>query len=277
MTTKSRHGSATERTAPPAFRRVLAGIDRSHVDAETARQAAVLAGPSQLRLVSVYCHVGTGLSAQATMTKEHAQDALDAAAEAVRGMSPEVQTEAVFGDDAVEPLLDASHEHDLVVVGSHGHHRAGGIMLGSVATNLAHRLTVPLVVARQADESFPGHVMLATDGSDSAHAAARLAARIAAQHMSTVTLVHVDGGHDRGRGRGVADDAALLFQELGVEPVTVYGKGDPAEAITNVAKREGASLLVVGARGLTGVKAFGSVSERVVHTAPCSVLVARHP
>ena len=34
-------------------------------------------------------------------------------------------------------------------------------------------------------------------------------------------------------------------------------------------------LLVVGSRGLRGLRALGSVSERVAHQAPCSVLVLR--
>jgi nucleotide-binding universal stress UspA family protein len=34
-------------------------------------------------------------------------------------------------------------------------------------------------------------------------------------------------------------------------------------------------LLVVGSRGLRGLKALGSVSERVAHRADCSVLIVR--
>lgn len=39
--------------------------------------------------------------------------------------------------------------------------------------------------------------------------------------------------------------------------------------------RQVAHLAVVGSRGLHGVKALGSVSERVAHDAACSVLVVR--
>lgn len=35
------------------------------------------------------------------------------------------------------------------------------------------------------------------------------------------------------------------------------------------------SLIVLGSRGLHGIRALGSVSERVAHRAPCSVLVVR--
>jgi len=36
-------------------------------------------------------------------------------------------------------------------------------------------------------------------------------------------------------------------------------------------------LIVMGARGLKGTKALGSVSERVAHKAASSVLVVRSP
>jgi nucleotide-binding universal stress UspA family protein len=42
----------------------------------------------------------------------------------------------------------------------------------------------------------------------------------------------------------------------------------------NVAS-EAAGLVVVGSRGLRGVRALGSLSERLAHEARCSVLVVR--
>ena len=41
------------------------------------------------------------------------------------------------------------------------------------------------------------------------------------------------------------------------------------------AESETADLVVVGGRGLQGLKALGSVSERIAHQASCSVLVVR--
>jgi nucleotide-binding universal stress UspA family protein len=38
---------------------------------------------------------------------------------------------------------------------------------------------------------------------------------------------------------------------------------------------ESADLVVVGSRGLRGLKSLGSVSERIAHRASCSVLVVR--
>lgn len=277
MPTTSQHSSTRERTDEPAFRSVLCGIERSRSDAETARQAAVLAEPGSLQLVCAWYDVGTGLASQATITEASAKTALAKARHVAELACHRVDARAVLREDPIGAVLDEAPQHDLVVVGDHGVHRPAGITLGSLATNLAHRLTVPLVVARPAERTFPSHVLVASDGSGSAHTAVRLAARVARQHGATMTLVHVEGESDAHRRRGLAEDAAKLFEELDVEPVTVYERGDPAEAIVRTAEGLEASLVVVGARGLSGVKALGSVSERVAHEAPCSVLVARHP
>ena len=47
----------------------------------------------------------------------------------------------------------------------------------------------------------------------------------------------------------------------------------PVPALLHAA--EAADLLVVGSRGVTRLRALGSVSERVAHHAPCSLLVVR--
>ena len=43
--------------------------------------------------------------------------------------------------------------------------------------------------------------------------------------------------------------------------------------LTKAAEEKEPSLIVCGRRGLRGLKALGSVSERVVHRAGCSVLL----
>jgi nucleotide-binding universal stress UspA family protein len=58
---------------------------------------------------------------------------------------------------------------------------------------------------------------------------------------------------------------------------TVESHGDPADALVNAAKEEGADLIVVGTRGLNFAEraVLGSISTKVVHHAHCDVLVVR--
>jgi nucleotide-binding universal stress UspA family protein len=71
--------------------------------------------------------------------------------------------------------------------------------------------------------------------------------------------------------------AEELAQDHGV-PVEIFARqGDPADAILDVAEEEGADVIVVGNKGMTGAKRFllGSVPNKVSHHAPCSVLIIR--
>ncbi len=53
--------------------------------------------------------------------------------------------------------------------------------------------------------------------------------------------------------------------------------GDPAQEIIRLTNIYHADLIIIGSRGLTGVKRIlqGSVSSQVVEDAPCSVLVVK--
>ncbi len=72
-------------------------------------------------------------------------------------------------------------------------------------------------------------------------------------------------------------EAAEQIGEAGVEVHTSAREGDPADAILDVAEEEGADLIIVGNRGMTGAKRFllGSVPNKVSHHAPCSVMIIR--
>ena len=69
----------------------------------------------------------------------------------------------------------------------------------------------------------------------------------------------------------------------GIDPARVRSRAPFAEVVDErpvdalVAAAADADLLVVGSRGLHGLRALGSVSERVAHRAGCSVLVVRPP
>lgn len=71
--------------------------------------------------------------------------------------------------------------------------------------------------------------------------------------------------------------AAERAQEQGVKAETYASESDPAEAILEVANQVNADLIVVGNRGLSGIRRFllGSVSTKVSAHAPCSVLIVR--
>ena len=73
---------------------------------------------------------------------------------------------------------------------------------------------------------------------------------------------------------GDAEDEA---KAAGVEVQTFSRRGDPSDAILDVAEEENADLIIVGNKRMTGAKRFllGSEPNKVSHHAPCSVLIIR--
>jgi nucleotide-binding universal stress UspA family protein len=74
------------------------------------------------------------------------------------------------------------------------------------------------------------------------------------------------------------DAAQAAVVKQGVRCTSEIVEDIPGFAIAAAAKRTNADLIVMGSRGLTGLKhvLLGSVAERTVRTAPCPVLTTKH-
>lgn len=260
-----------------AFPAILCAVDGSRAAGEAARQAIALCGPgASLSFVAVFHARGTGLAAQAELSEGRASAALEGASGLARRAGIDASTELRTGAPVSDLLLERAGEHDLLVLGHHGGSRLGGIMLGSTATQIAHRAETPVLVARHGSDGadFPRRVLVATDGSPGSWAAARTATRVAEARDSALRLVYVPDGMHPERYREVLKQSAMIEETTGAPPTVTDTPGQVAGQICEAASADDSSLIVIGRRGLSGVKALGSVSERVVHGAPCSVLVA---
>jgi nucleotide-binding universal stress UspA family protein len=82
-------------------------------------------------------------------------------------------------------------------------------------------------------------------------------------------------------GRRVAEEGVRIAQSAGLDadPVAVKATGSVWKAIVETADRHDAATIVMGSRGLTGVRSMllGSVSNGVVHHAERPALVIRRP
>jgi nucleotide-binding universal stress UspA family protein len=262
--------------APNPFADVLCAVDGSRGSAEAVRQAIALAAPgASLSFIAVHHAVGTGLAAQAALSEQRAREALEKAALLARQAGVHASTELRAGARASDVLMAEGAKHDLLVIGCYGGSRIGGIMLGNVATRIAHRSDRPLLVARRTvdDSDFPQGILLATDGSAGSWAAARIATQVAKARRSELRVAHIPTGAHPERRREVVKQLAMIERATGDAAEVSETPGQPAERIAEAARAHLSSLIVIGRRGLKGLKALGSVSERVVHRAPCSVLV----
>jgi nucleotide-binding universal stress UspA family protein len=149
-----------------------------------------------------------------------------------------------------------------------------------------------------------GPTLIAFDGSAAAHQAVAAAAALlkpratlvltvwetALAHAATATHPDVAMtpavepsavlGFDealRGHAERVANDGAELARSLGLdaEALAMTDVGDVARTIAEVAREHKAATIVVGSRGLSGLRARfeGSTSRGVVKHAPCPVVV----
>jgi nucleotide-binding universal stress UspA family protein len=71
------------------------------------------------------------------------------------------------------------------------------------------------------------------------------------------------------------DGLSQIVKQRGLETIVHAATGDPAEAIVQIAEQVGADLIVVGTKGMKGMRrVLGSVPNSVAHSAHCSVLIA---
>ena len=190
------------------------------------------------------------------------------------------------GGSAAHVLCERSRTADMVVVGCRGHSELPGLLLGSVAWQVAGHAFGRVVVVRgewRPVNAPPGPVVVGADGSAGAQAAVAFAFEEAA--LRDVPLVAVcaltDTSGRLGEGHQVEEDFEhLMACEAKERPdVTVVRRilaGTPRVALLTASA--GAQMLVVGSRGRDGIEdmTLGSVAQAVLHHAPCPVGVV-HP
>ena len=153
---------------------------------------------------------------------------------------------------------------------------------------------------------FPTRILLATDGSREAELAARSAAELSQKTDSKLHVVHAFGIAPVGppvypeatelqseefeaeseQRQRISERRAREVLETEVQKVRSFGgtvaqghliEGRVAPEIVGLAEEIGAGLIVMGSRGLGGIRRalMGSVSDSVMRHAHCPVLVVR--
>ena len=136
-------------------------------------------------------------------------------------------------------------------------------------------------------------IVVGTDGSETAKQAVSEAVRLA---KALSAPVHVVSAYQpmHARVSGAPEGAAKVWQPLpddeverilaeavagvrmaGLEVTSHAVRKDPADALIAVADEVGASMIVVGSKGMHGARrlALGNVPNKVSHHARCNVLI----
>jgi nucleotide-binding universal stress UspA family protein len=202
-------------------------------------------------------------------------------------MGPAEVRPLLISDQPTAALCELSRDARLVALGARGLGGVAGQLLGSVSWQVAAHAACPVVVVRghwrSAAGYAPGPVAVGIDGSAVAHAALALGLEEAALRrvplLAVCALADAPASLGAGRRLQEAFDRAVTECEKKHPDVSVLRQvahGGPRSALLAAAR--GAQLLVVGSRGRGGIQGMllGSVSQAVLHHAPCPVAVV-HP
>ncbi len=237
--------------------------------------AANLAGPNgHLTLLAVTAESGTGAYGMAAISPKRAELALSNARRIAHDAGVPCNTVVDPGSPPVGVILARARDHDLLVIGAPATSWLGGMLLGGVATIALSEFTTPMLVVRRSFTSLRGReILVASDGEDGSDRLVELAGRLAQSHGAHVTLVNAPGVESKSNARTIQAQASTLKLAAPDAGEPLIEPGKPWDVILDAAEHKKAALVVIGSRRLSGLRALGSVSRRVVHDAPCSVLV----
>ncbi len=273
--------SAAEHEGPTApatgvFTNILCAVDGTHTSTAAVRLAAGLAGPGgHLTLLAVTAVSGSGPYATAAISPSRVTSLLSAAKRIAEEAGVSSTTVVDPGGPPVEVILERASHHDLLAIGAPVTSLLGGMLIGGVAAGALKQFTTPLLIVRGSSTgSLRGsRILLASDGNEDSDRIVELAGRLGLSLDAHVTLLHAVGRESQVSHRSIEAQTRTLKTVLPEASDARVEPGNASEVIVNAATSTGAAMIVMGSRRLKGLRALGSVSRRVAHDAPCSVLL----
>lgn len=286
------------------YDRILLPTDGSDVAESAAEAAVALARRFDADLHAIHVLEPDALP---TEVRDEADEGLVARGERATAAVAELAADA--GLDATTAVLDEeesvhrtileyaeAHDVDCIVIGTHGRTGFDRVVLGSVAERTLRESPVPVVTVHGegAFDSAIDAVLIPTDDSDPARAAADHAVEVAASTGAALHVVHVVETSALGSAAsaGAVLDSLEAAGERAIETVidraeaadvsTVEAavlSGSPYRAIVEYADDHEVDCIVLGTHGRTGLDRYliGSVAERVVRLAGVPVIVVPTP
>jgi nucleotide-binding universal stress UspA family protein len=208
------------------------------------------------------------------------QEVLDERVERIGELGGSVaQTHIREGETAAEIVTLAEElEVGLIAIGSRGRGGLRRALMGNVADSVVRHAHCPVTVVRAQAVEFPTKILVATDRSREAKLAATTAADLAKSTNSELHVVHVGFEQSRDEAQKELEEEVDMIRESGAKDIQAHLEfGRPDTAIIDLAEELGAGLIVMGSRGLGGVRRalLGSISDSVVRHAHCPVMVVR--
>jgi nucleotide-binding universal stress UspA family protein len=236
--------------------------------------------------------------------EKRATDIVNSVKDLLKSAGLNIATSVCWGKPAEQIIAEArKREADLLIIGAKGMTDSVRFPIGSVAQKVMKYTNTNVLIARERNPKIK-RILIALDGSEHANTAAGFLAQLplpSQTHIFPVTVVqsHMEAivktptlnletnqhileelkATEEEVGRKLLDANSEIFRKKGYKVTPLLLRGEPAEEILNAAETLNPELIIIGARGLTGIEAFflGSVSQRVARFSKYSVLIVREP
>ena len=224
----------------------------------------------------------------------------------------QIDTLLLAGDPSEEIVKYAAETTpNLILMGAQGLRATLGILLGGVAQQVVEYACCPVLVVRSPYKELK-QVLLVTDGSSHSDSAVRHLKECPLPDGVNIEVMHVlpppvtpemlvrswpvgmdvippipssdieeklekQAELEEQQGKEILERSISLLSQMGFEASPILKNGDAATEIINYSKERNVDLIVAGSRGLSTVQSWllGSVSRKLVHYAPCSVLIVK--
>jgi len=289
--------------------RVLLAVDASPDSRNAAGVIVHLAEPPDLHVLNVVDmealqHSYESPEMPAGYYETYRKEVSEAAERVLHEMKAELAPHArhirLIADtgDAAESIVQTAEESraDLVILGQRGMTATPTFLLGGVSQKVATYAPCSVLVVKEPLAALE-RLLVALDGSEESSRVVQFLARVPFKGPVRIAAVMVWPGHQQGvfgaiRGLRNLRSAVKVARTQGerllrdlTAPLaagpyameTEWLQGDPAFVLIEAAARQQAHMIVLGARGRKAIKRFllGSVSQKVLVHAPCSVLIVR--
>jgi len=231
--------------------------------------------------------------------QQRVEELLEEPVERLKTSGLKVKSLARWGNTAEVILEESEKGISLIVMGAKGATDPASFRLGSVALKVLNNAKTGVLLVRKELKAI-NQVMLATDGSKYADSAARFLLDLPLPEQCKVILISavqsytaallsmpmLDLEADRkllkdlqkaeeNRARDIVAKGKERFREKGYKTISEVFRGGASESILIAADKYDPDIIVLGARGLSGIESFllGSVTQRISRYARTSVLI----
>jgi uncharacterized protein len=270
------------------FESFLVASDGSEFSAAAVREAIGMARKCNAQL-NVMSLVATGVEHEALgesilkQEMETSKQHLDGIMEQATVAGVACETHLIHGQTVDREIVGLADQLnvDLIVMGRRGRRGLARLMLGHATAQVIGLAHCNVMVVPRAARVEGRHIVLATDGSRFADAAAITAASMAGFCKAKSTVVSVTTpGHapeNRQEAEQVVQRIVEHMKNEGIDAEGLVLDGRPDELIVAVARERDADLIVTGSHGRTGLERvlLGSTTERILNETSCAVLVVK--